>query len=741
MADNTEFLNQISEGSDIIGKFENAIGNLSSVIDRLTRRVEGGKGGFELFSEGVKKAKQATDGIIDSTKNAVNSSSTLTKSFQGLTSNIFKAISANKELANVGIETLLSVEMLSKGTIGLGDSLKDFDTISNQTNKTSAKFAETMGILLPDSVAKAMKNFNSAVNQVKAFENSIMSAAQTGGNFYQVYYKGGDSIVEQNQTVMNKVAKQAFDTGNILGMHFEDANKLILDVMKDLPGEFGKIYDKITIGTEQYSLTTEQIIGKATRGIGISTEKGLTIAKEMLYKFGEDAIGAAERMAVLSKASKDIGVPFADLSELSKSLDSTFSMWGDQLEGMVPILNDVSKALEGTNVGIEGQMTLIKNLGSAVEKMNLPMKSFIGTMSGMRSAGGAVGVGLNIERMLQEGRTGEIISMMQETMQKMSGRRAVTLEQATEDPRAQRAFMVQRGLIQQMTGAGTGEANRLLEVMSKVELGTGNSVDAQNALSEAMQDGQDIASKQTDIMAMASENMKALNSTLIATNKLYTQYVETFTAKGRGKDIMETSFAKEAEGGQQEKKQIGLTFAKDDLSGERIKNLMEKLSVDMVKSFSSGFAGQLELGQELVAGSLEDLSSALKSTSNESLTGFAKVLDTVTTNTLTSFGNALNKVKDTVDKDFGFESTKQMPEIEIPEPKIERFEPKMEFHESKKEPFEPVKEMEMPEPKIQKFEPLELRLDVHMINEDGDTVENKLFKIATAVLNKSIGEQ
>jgi len=701
----TDILDQISEGSDILGRFENAISNLSSVIDRLTRGVEGGKNAISVFTEGIQKAKEATDGIVKSSKQNIEVSNILGKSLGDLTSQTFQAIKANQGLASVGVDTVLSIEMLTKGTTGLGDSLKDYSGLSEQANKATTRFADTVGTFLPGNMRAAVQNFTKVINQVKTFENSIMSAAQTGGNFYQTYYEGGGTMVEQNESVMNKVARQAADTGNILGIHFEDANKMILDVMKTLPGEFGKIYDEIIVGAEKYSMTTEQIIGRMTRGIGISTEDGLKIAKEMLYTFGEDAVGAAERMAVLSKASKEAGVAFEDLGDLAASLDSTFAMWGDQLEGMVPILNDVSKALEGTNVGIKGQMTLIKNLGSAVAQMNLPMKSFVGVMSGMRSPGGAIGVGLNIERMIQEGRTGEIVSMMQETMQRMTGRGAVSLQEATEDTRAQRAFLVQRGLMQQMTGIGdtgdTGELNRLLEVMSNVELGTAGSVDAQNALSEAMQNGQDIASKQTDIMATVSENMKALESTLVATNKLYREYIDRVTPMGRDRDIMTEPFAEQA----MERQAATIGFAREDLTGEHVQQLMQSTAGEMFQAFSTAFVDQVSVGGGIFKNSLQDLSDALEATGNQSLMAFGQMVD-VATEKLGGFGDLYDAMKQGIDENFGFTSAAGMPEVIMPDP-----------------------------PKIE-VEPIKMTLDLNINDEDGNTMVSKVYEIVSTAMSR-----
>jgi hypothetical protein len=297
--------------------------------------------------------------------------------------------------------------------------------------------------------------------------------------------------------------------------------------------------------------------------------------------------------------------------------------------------------------------------------------------------------------------------MMQETMQRMTGRGAVSLQEATDDPRAQRAFLVQRGLMQQMTGIGdTGELNRLLEVMSKAELGTGQSVDAQNALSEAMQNGQDIASKQTDIMATVSENMKSLESTLVATNELYREYIDTVTARGAGVDIMQTRFAAQT----MERQGRGIEFTRQDLTGEATEQLMESTAVDMLKSYTTSFVDQVTVGGGIVKNALAEFSEGLQSTGNEDLVNFGETIRSVTSD-MGNFGTFYNTMKENIDRDFGYGSATGMPNIQdIPAV----------AYETQKVEVEPIK----------------MTLDLNINDEEGNTVVSKVYEIVSTAMNR-----
>lgn len=716
MAD--DILDQITSGTDILGKFETAIGNLSSIIDRLSRGISGGNSVFETFTNNAKGAAEAAGKASDSIGNAAKSLNVFGESIGKLTIRVFKAISANQELAKVGVDTLATFQMLSEGTTGAVTALSDFDKVSKETNKTNLRFAETVGKVLSlqgdlgKKKAEIYKNFVKSVNEVKSFENAIMSAAQTGGNFFNVYADGGELMVKQNENVMNKVARQSAETGNLLGIHFEDANKLIMQVMGSLPGEFGKIYDDIVIGTDKYAMTTEQILGRVSRGIGISTEEAVKTASDLLYKFGEDAVGSAKRMAVLSEASKELGMKFSDIQGLADTLDDSFRMWGNQLDGMVPVLNDVSKALENTNVGIQGQIDLVKNLGSSVQQMQLPMRSFIGMMSGMRSPGGAVGVGLNVERMLQEGRTGEVVGMIQQSVERITGRGAVSLQEATEDPRAQRAFLVQRQMLGTMTGIqDTGQLNRLLEVMSQAQVGTSGMVDAQNALSEAMQTGDDITTKQTDVMATMSENLMALEKTLVATNTLYAEYVDKVTAQGKGKSITEVAPIEQALNRQAAENLAGISFERKSMTGKDLDQFMESNVLDTVKAFSTSFGEQISLSGGIVKETFEELGSSLQDSTNPALRKFGEKLEDFVEDIGEFSSDFSENIMESIKNSYSFSAGTWEPQLAADYDRLPM---------NEKEKFE--------------FEPLTVKVDLTVKDEDGNVMVDKIYDIVSSAM-------
>jgi len=734
MADLTEISNQISNGAEAISEFKTMVSNLSPVISSATEMISKLGSGFKNLSNDTNKSS-------DSANQNDTIFSKLNETTKKVTKTFFTAVEANKELVRTGIDVLLTLQMISKGTVGAGLAMDDYSKHSEFANKANIRFADSaveMSKKMGEAAEKRAlqyKSFISIISEVKTFENAIMSAAQTGGNFFNVYADGGKDMVSQNENVMNKVANQAFTTANILGIHFEDANKLVVSVMKNLPGEFGKIYDDILIGTTKYSLTTEQILGKVTRGTSVSLEDGLSIANKMLYKFGENAVDSAKRIAVLNKANKQLGMQFSDVKGLADDLDNSFSMWGNQLDGIIPILNDVSEALKGTNVGIEGQIKLVKSLGDSAEKMSLPMRSFIGTMSGMRSAGGSIGVGLNVERMLQEGKSGEVISMMQETMQRMTGRQAISLKEATDDPRSQTAFLTQRKLLEKMTGSGdTGQLNRILEVMSKGELGTSGMIDAQKALSGAMQTGEDIATKQTDIMVTLSENLSALEKTLVATNKLYKAYVTKTSADDTlmKNTIVEQGLARQA--GATE------TFAQQSLEGEAVTALSNRIVTELAGSIATGTKNQVAMGAEIIGDLAGDLKDAIDVSSVKDLEIMKPIMSLINEASESSGVKILDTIKTNYEKLFpklsGKESKESITKIVLPKAQLNEESSMKAMEMPSIQPTIVQPELTLTDPTINKkleYEPLKVMIDLNIKDNNGN-VSNDSYELSSEIM-------
>ena len=447
-----------------------------------------------------------------------------------------REIGENKEfqnnLINIGSAALASGTNL----YNLSETFKSFDAHITSADASTKGFATQISEFLPKSlqgITKLIPGFIEAVSKVNAFENEMLTAAMAGGNFYNMIEKNSKSLSENLTGITAKISMDAKASAAILGISYNDALQRIQTTASELPGEFDKVYtvtDDLNMNTKNVYSSME-LLSQVARGTGQSFQTAFGISKDLIERFSEKADIGAGRVARLAQASKDTGIGMKMLTDLSGVINESFKMWGDEMNSTINVLGKVSEALNGTTVGIRGQVEIVKALENNLGLLALPMKSFIALSAGMRGPGGMVGAGLQVEKMLQEGKIGDVVQMMQDALTKRTGtNKVMTLAEATEQPGREREFLIQRQLLSQMSGqSDTGMLNRMMEAMSKTQLGgSGGSMkdqaSAQDEMAKALGAGKDLTESQTNRQLQQIEIERESAGFLAAiTAKLYSK--------------------------------------------------------------------------------------------------------------------------------------------------------------------------------------------------------------------------
>jgi ABC-type transporter Mla subunit MlaD len=619
-----ETIEQITSISTLIERLERAVGTITQGLDKLTQSSA------DAANKGLKGVGDAAKGAGGAIEKAGKSAEEISRIFGDLgkaSDKIWESLNdvaaSNVDFVKTGAQAVFMLKTLTtegeKSVSSLASLGSEFKAVSGSTSG----FVDGLGSVIKsipiigEKAAEMHKNFMTTVEGIKSFENRLISAAQSGGNFYNIMGKGNESFVGGMDETMGVIVSNSAKSANLLGINFQESLTRTVMVLETLPGEFNKIYDDVMVGNKAFSLKTEQILSMAARGTGKSYKEAMDIATSVVAKFGEDTVQAAQRLSVLNMVSKETQIPFKSLNEMVQGIDNSFKMYGDQMKGVVDILGDVSTAMQGTNLGFEGQIEVVKSLSSAISNMALPMRAFIGLSSQMSSPGGMIGVGLNVERMLQEGKMGEVVGMMQETIKKRSGRGAVSLEEATDDPGAQRAFMVQRQMLSTMGIQDTGTANRILEVMSKAELG-GGTVDAEKALAAALGEGDKLAARQTDVMALAADNFAQATKALQGISDFYKTAREETGTEGPSLLAEGKTGNTAALGEQGRDSKGGVDFSRKSKEFDVKLNAIEA----GFNSFVSGLEATSQhtsIAADLVIGANETLGNLLKDSTNPAM--------------------------------------------------------------------------------------------------------------------------
>ncbi|MFZ4399371.1 MAG: hypothetical protein ACOYO1_04990 [Bacteroidales bacterium] len=420
------------------------------------------------------------------------------------------------------VGTAASAAFLTQSFFDATKSLNAFgdkeDGINTSTKAVTGAISEFAGKLNKE-LGEVIKKFGDSMIATNNFENGLLAATMAGGNFATAIGQNTENIASNMTSLAVEVAKESGSSALRLGVSYIEAQKRISESIAQLPEDFRKVYTAIdNVAGNPKAFTSMELISQAARGIGTSFKAGLAIAGSAMGNFGMDGEKAASRIALIGKASKDLTMPLEEVSGLLTGLDDTFKFWGSQMESSINVLGRISSALKDSGVGFKGQIELTKNLVAGLGSLDFGMKSFIAMSSGMRGAGGALGAGLQVEKLMQEGKMDEVVAMMQKTLEQKTGGRAISLNEATSTPGMERQFMVQREMLKNMSGIGdTGQLNRLLEAMSKGPLGgSGGGIDSGDALREALTGGQKITESQTDIasqtLAVNKNMFEALKS-------------------------------------------------------------------------------------------------------------------------------------------------------------------------------------------------------------------------------------
>ena len=545
--------------------------NESAVKRKISNDItkEGSKV-YTALAEAVKKAAEAVIGFAENlfgTKLSLDSIIEKTKSYSVNNEQLIKSLASGFVSLNVYRENVFETsKALASLTSETGGSAKVMTEFGESVQKAFKKIGlETLGTM--------SKNFLDSVGAAKAFETSILQATTAGGSANAMLKlmgkEGGDlgeNLDQAYTTIANRISN-LIGEANITG---QEATKAVFETMKTMPSELNQLYEFTSKKGIDFSLTTEQLMSKIAAGTRTTTQQAMNMTQGMIATFGEvngkGANQAAERMSVMAKVAKDLSIPFGELESLTKNLDQAFALWGNQASGTMNILQNVSKGLDGTNVGFKGQLDIVNKLTTSIGSMPLGMRSFIGIQSGLR--GGAVSAGLQVEQMLQEGKMGEVANMMQQAMEKQTGRKAITLKEANVGgAQAQDVFMQQRAMLQTMGISGEATQNRMLEIMSKTSIGGTTGIDAQNEMKEALNKGNDLQDKQRSDSANLLAQGIELN-TLIGSHTAYLNSIKNASETTAGKISRENVQKEQAAG-------TAGNISAVDLSAKGVSNLAQ----------------------------------------------------------------------------------------------------------------------------------------------------------------------
>lgn len=719
-----------------IGPLSTSVDSLTKSFSSLSNIISSVVSKFSSFASNEGKSiTQAISGIgatADKAKAALDSVGSSAKLFGGSLYGLSDSVSKfTSELNSVDfIKFGVGMKVLLDGNITAESALGNTAAAVSNLHSSLTSFS-TLGRFLPEGMFKdseLVKVFQSVLatsDAVNKFETSLLEAATAGGNLNSVF--GGN--LADTEGAMRSVTNSASITADRVGLSFKQSMALTTAIISQLPGEFDKVYENIGViidgNSTKLSYSTAELLTQVSRGAQVPLQNVVNFADKMKETYGTSAKGSAEGIAMMSAVAEMAGSKFSHFESIINNLTQSFGLWGDQMRSAGDIFVNVSSALRDSGVGYEGQVAVVKSLTGAIQGLmsaqNMGMRAFIG--SGM--GGGMVSNALQMEKLMsEEGGMGKVASMMEDKLKQLGGGRVITLNEATEDEGAQRQFLIQRQMLSKMGISDTATANRLMEVMSKGDIGGSVGLDKEKVLAEALGKGEKIQDKQVTLLDKIASNTEGL-----AQLKQINQRSISNEMLGQENPLERTSKATARYDLEQRRAQTPSMLQNQDVADTAMNEQAEKL-----KESGKSFIGSLNVNAlTKIQGASKYVNQFIEAKTKEYDETASKLEGEITatkdTGKKTQLMEQLEKVKQARDK--------------MMEGKIIGLSPEATDAMSTRQSVLTPAVKEMPQPKglpsipvsedMRRNEPVEATLNIHIYKDDDQLVKKEVVNLAKAM--------
>lgn len=421
-----------------------AVATLSTSIEKLSGFLDKTKGkAKEAFASGLfEKIKEITD--------------TNSEAFQKFGTASLLVINSLIELTPRAADTFRGV---GKAGIDAGNQ------ISDAWEGVPAAFKKVFDIF--PGGAKAIGNLVKEAEPIRRIEESLLRTAAASGDF--------NNFVEQAGSGLRDLGNMAANFTNY-SAKVADATQTQLDVVMELAEQYREIpgfLDQYVQASGRGGESTRSLeaVMRVARGTGQSFNEVFAQSKDLFLDFGMNAQRTTEIIASMGRTAQNLGMRIELVRDFTMQTARSFREFGDNTEGAMNILAGMTKALSDSGLGQRAIIDLTKNFTDAITQMDVAHKAFI---SGAAGARGGIGGALDIDLMLREGRTDEVMGMVQKALQQQVGGRIVTLEEAARNPALEGQLLQQRAMMRDVFGIARTDvaADRMAQAMAQGDVAT-----------------------------------------------------------------------------------------------------------------------------------------------------------------------------------------------------------------------------------------------------------------------------
>lgn len=234
---------------------------------------------------------------------------------------------------------------------------------------------------------------------------------------------------------------------------------------------------------------------------------------------GEDALKFSTQM---SEISQNLGVELDTVRKALQGTSDTFKMFaGNQKDAakmaseFADIMNRYSGILQKTGLNGTQAVDVVKNMTGQLSNLTIAQKAFLSAQTG--GPGGLMG-SFQIDKMMREGRVGEVFEKVRQQMTKQFGNIATREEAETSQSgaaqRTRQMMLLRQGPLGQFARSDV-EAQRILDGFSGIQKGTVTSKGlSESVVQESMDKGTAIQEKSYTVLTEINAGIAGLRDSM-----------------------------------------------------------------------------------------------------------------------------------------------------------------------------------------------------------------------------------
>lgn len=497
----TEFIGQLKElfesGSSLdaikakFGELSGNVVNFSTVVSAAART---GKDFTTSLSSGIdqtSKAGKSLNEFIETVR-------------QGMIAAKYSTLSLGAAMASIApaaIAALRPFESLSNIT-------RDASEVTAQMGDLSSTLNQAGLLRGPMKYAADLLTVGDAARNM---ENQIIMNMSAAGQMDKMMLSMGGNFDGLNKKV-NQFSTLTADIGSATGLTAKQVATLANRFMQ-IPGVLDQVVKTSGPAGEAFHMLDAAI--RVARGTGQSFTDVQEDIIVMTQEFGASVQNSVETISRMYSATQRLGLNLKDMRSYVKDTGEQFKFFGDNSSSALDIMNKFAPALTKSGLGPAAVTQIVKGFTHGVAQMTVAQRAFLASQSGI--GGGGLRGGLQVEQMLEEGKVGDLVGKIEESLKKLAGGKILTRKEAIAGgPGAASQFEFQRKLLQQgpfgQLAGSSQEASKMLEALASGQRGeiSEKLMSGQAALSETVATGTKLGERQNNLLISANNELSKI---------------------------------------------------------------------------------------------------------------------------------------------------------------------------------------------------------------------------------------